>query len=38
MAARARSQTSEIRSSHVVMISHPTAATATIVAAYVGTR
>ncbi|WP_218825060.1 alpha/beta fold hydrolase [Streptosporangium subroseum] len=38
MAKRAGSKITEIRSSHVVMISHPAAATAVIVAAYVATR
>jgi pimeloyl-ACP methyl ester carboxylesterase len=38
MAKRAGSHTTEIRSSHVVMISHPVAATSTILAAYAGTR
>jgi pimeloyl-ACP methyl ester carboxylesterase len=38
MAKRAGSKITEIRSSHVVMISHPAAATAVIVAAYAATR
>ncbi|MFG1827264.1 alpha/beta fold hydrolase [Microbispora bryophytorum] len=38
MAKRAGSHTREIRSPHVVMISHPDAAAATILAAYAGTR
>jgi pimeloyl-ACP methyl ester carboxylesterase len=38
MAKRAGSKVTEIRSSHVVMISHPAAATAVIVAAYAATR
>ncbi|MFC9975723.1 alpha/beta fold hydrolase [Spirillospora sp. NPDC127200] len=38
MAKRAGSRVREIRSSHVVMISHPAAATATILAAHAGTR
>ncbi|GAA3201347.1 alpha/beta hydrolase [Actinocorallia longicatena] len=38
MAERAGSHTREISSSHVVMISHPAAATATILAAYAATR
>ncbi|MFI0374105.1 alpha/beta fold hydrolase [Actinomadura sp. 1N219] len=38
MAQRARSKVREIHSSHVVMTSHPVAATATILAAYTATR
>ncbi|MGI5170502.1 alpha/beta fold hydrolase [Spirillospora sp. CA-253888] len=38
MAKRAGSRVREIRSSHVVMISHPAAAAATIAAAHAGTR
>jgi pimeloyl-ACP methyl ester carboxylesterase len=37
MAKRAGSHVREINSSHVVMISHPVAATATILAAYAAT-
>ncbi|MEU5876456.1 alpha/beta hydrolase [Spirillospora sp. NPDC047279] len=38
MAERAGSKVREIKSSHVVMTSHPAAAAATILAAYAGTR
>ncbi|MFD0475168.1 alpha/beta fold hydrolase [Nonomuraea thailandensis] len=38
MAKRAGSHVREIRSSHVVMMSHPAASAATILAAYAGTR
>jgi pimeloyl-ACP methyl ester carboxylesterase len=38
MAQRAGSHVREIKSSHVVMISHPVAATATILAAYAATK
>ncbi|MFI9559393.1 alpha/beta hydrolase [Nonomuraea endophytica] len=38
MAKRAGSNVREIRSSHVVMMSHPTAAVATVLAAYAATR